>query len=61
LETGGRLLTDVNPGSESGVGIALLAPFVTGSSVVLVIDASLERRERIAAQERVTCQRWAPI
>ena len=29
------------------------------ASVVLVVDASAERRERIAAQERVTCTRWA--
>jgi hypothetical protein len=60
LGSGGRLLTDLNPASEAGIGIALLAPFVTASSVVLVVDASPERRERIAAQERVSCQRWAP-
>jgi hypothetical protein len=60
LENGGRLLTDLNPASEPGIDIALLAPFVTGSSVVLVVGASPERRERIAVQERVSCRRWAP-
>lgn len=55
LGAGGRLLTDLNPATDAGIDIALLAPLVTGSSVVLVVEASLERRERIAAQERVTC------
>jgi hypothetical protein len=60
LEVGGRLVTDLNPASESGIDIALLAPLVTDSSLVLAINASTERRDRIAAQERVTCRRWAP-
>ncbi len=60
LDVGGRLVTDLNPASESGVDIALLAPLVTDSSVVLVVNVSAERRDRIAAQERVTCRRWAP-
>jgi hypothetical protein len=59
LEAGGRLLTDLHPASDAGIDIALLAPLVSGSSVVLVVDASLERRERIGVQERVTCTRWA--
>jgi hypothetical protein len=59
LGRAGRLMTDLNPASEAGIDVALLAPMVTDSSVVLVVDASTERRERIAAQERITCQRWA--
>jgi acyl-CoA synthetase (AMP-forming)/AMP-acid ligase II len=59
LGQGGRLLTDLNPANEAGVDIALLAPLVTGASVVLILDATTERRERIAAQERVTCTCWA--
>jgi hypothetical protein len=59
LQKRGRLLTDLNPASEAGVDIALLAPLVTGASIVLVLEASVERRERIAAQEMVTCTRWA--
>ena len=58
LTPGGRLLTDLNPASVSGIDAALLAPLVTGSSVVLLVNADPERRERIAAQERVTCSRW---
>ena len=58
LIPGGRLLTDLNPASFSGIDAALLAPLVTGSSVVLLVNADPERRERIAAQERVTCSRW---
>jgi hypothetical protein len=59
LGRGGRLLTNLNPASEAGVDIALLAPLVTGASVVLNLDPTPERRERIAAQERVTCTHWA--
>jgi hypothetical protein len=58
LLPGGRLLTDLNPASVSGIAAALLAPLVTSSSVVLLVNADPERRERIAAQERVTCSRW---
>lgn len=59
LEAGGRLLTDLNPASEPGVDVTMLSTLVTGSSVVLVADASTERRGRIATQERVTCTHWA--
>jgi uncharacterized protein (TIGR03089 family) len=56
LRPGGRLLTDVNPASTDGLDVALLAPLVTGSSVVLLPDSSDARREAVAAQERVTCE-----
>ncbi|MEJ7629678.1 MAG: TIGR03089 family protein [Nocardioidaceae bacterium] len=55
LGAAGRLLTDADPASDAGIDAALLAPFATGSSVVLLLHASRERRERVATQERVTC------
>lgn len=58
LEPGGRLVTDVLASSSAGLDIALLAPLVTAASVVLVTGASVERRERIAEQERASCRRW---
>lgn len=59
LEPGGRLVTDLNPADPAGLDIALLAPLVTGSSVVLLVDVPPARRARLTAQEQVTCSRWA--
>lgn len=59
LLPGGRLLTDFDPASTTGVSTTLLAPLVTDSSVVLALSASPERREHIATQERVTCRHWS--
>lgn len=59
LAPGGRLLTDLNPADPAGVTAALLAPLVTGSSVVLLVNASEARRAAVAEQERVTCARWS--
>lgn len=54
----GRLLTNHSPADATGLDIALLAPLVTGSSIVLLIGASDERRGRVADQERVTTSSW---
>lgn len=59
LAPGGRLLTDLDPVSGSGIDVALLAPLTTGSSVVLLLNATVGRRERVASQERTTCSRWS--
>jgi len=50
---GGRLLSEANPASPSGLA-SLTEPLACGGSLVLVAHASAERRERIAAAERVT-------
>jgi uncharacterized protein (TIGR03089 family) len=59
LAPGARLATDVNPATPSGLVITLAAPFVSGSSVVLLANTSTRRRRLIADQERVTCEVWA--
>ncbi len=59
LQAGGRLATDLNPMTTDGLVAALLAPLVTGASLVLVVKADGMRREVIASQERVTCQLWS--
>jgi len=56
LTGGGRLLSEANPASPSGL-VSLIEPLAYGGSLVLVAHASVERRERIAADERVT-DRW---
>jgi uncharacterized protein (TIGR03089 family) len=56
LDGGARLLTDLNPVDPTGIDIALLAPLVTASSVVLLVNAAAGRVELVAAQERVSCQ-----
>ncbi|MEP6666430.1 MAG: TIGR03089 family protein [Nocardioidaceae bacterium] len=58
LSAGGRLATDINPMTGEGLAVSLLGPLVTGSSVVLVVNADVPRRDVIASQERVTCQAW---
>jgi uncharacterized protein (TIGR03089 family) len=50
---GGRLLSEANPASPSGLA-SLTEPLACGGSLVLVTHTSAERRERIAADERVT-------
>ncbi|MDX6308946.1 MAG: hypothetical protein QOI06_1992 [Nocardioidaceae bacterium] len=59
LTRGGRLLTNLNPAVSSDIAVALLAPLVTNSSVVLLLNASDDRREVVATQERVTCTSWS--
>lgn len=59
LAPGGRLLTDLNPTSPEGLDVALLAPLATGSSVVLLLNATEQRRIEVASQEQVTCRRWS--
>ena len=58
LADGGRLLSEANPASPSGLA-SLTEPLARSGSLVLVTRASAERRERIAADERVT-GRFAP-
>jgi uncharacterized protein (TIGR03089 family) len=55
---GGRLLSESNPASPSGLA-SLTEPLTRGGSLVLVAHASPMRREQIAADERVT-DRFAP-
>jgi uncharacterized protein (TIGR03089 family) len=49
-----RLLTDANPCSSDGYATALLAPMVTGGSVVLVRNPDPGRTGKRVAQERVS-------
>ena len=55
LSGGGRLLSESNPASPSGL-VSLTEPLASSGSLVLVVNASVERRERIAADERVTAR-----
>jgi len=58
LTDGGRLLSEANPASPSGLA-SLTEPLARSGSLVLVAHASAERREQIAIDERVT-DRFAP-
>ncbi|MBA2444326.1 MAG: TIGR03089 family protein [Nocardioidaceae bacterium] len=58
LRPGGRLITNANPADPTGLVSALVAPLVTGSSVVLVVGAGAAARTRIAAQEHSDCALW---
>ncbi|MEJ7743342.1 MAG: TIGR03089 family protein [Nocardioidaceae bacterium] len=58
LEPGGRLITDANPADSTEVVDALVAPLVTGSSVVLVAGADAATRGHIAEQEQAGCSLW---
>lgn len=58
LRAGGRLITDVNPADPTGLVKTLVAPLVTGSSVVLVVGADASTRTRIAEQEQADCALW---
>jgi uncharacterized protein (TIGR03089 family) len=53
LTDGGRLLSDANPASPSGLA-SLTEPLARSGSLVLVAHASAERCDRIATDERVT-------
>ena len=61
LAAGGRLATDLHPLTDPGLATALLAPLVTGSSVVLLAPAGSDRRERVADQERATATAWTEL
>ena len=50
---GGRLLSESNPASPSGLA-SFTGPLSSNGSLVLVVNASVERLARIAADERVT-------
>jgi uncharacterized protein (TIGR03089 family) len=52
---GDRLLSEANPASPSGLA-SLTEPLMSNGSLVLVAHLSDERRERIAADERVTAR-----
>lgn len=58
IQPGGRLVTDANPASASGLVSALVGPLVTGASLVVVTNADAANRERIADQERATAADW---
>ena len=59
LTSGSRLATDLLPTAADALAAVLVAPLLSGSSVVLVAPAGTSRRERIAAQERATVTAWA--
>jgi uncharacterized protein (TIGR03089 family) len=52
---GGRLVSEANPASPSGLS-SLTEPLVSHGSLVLVANVSAERLERIAADERTTAR-----
>jgi uncharacterized protein (TIGR03089 family) len=55
LTGGDRLLSESNPASPSGL-VSLTEPLASSGSLVLVVNASVDRRELIAADERVTAR-----
>ena len=55
LTDGGRLLSEASPASPSGLA-SFTEPLARSGSMVLVAHASEERREQIAADERVTAR-----
>ena len=59
LTDGGRLLSETSPASPSGLA-SFIEPLARSGSMVLVTHASEERREQIAADERVTA-RFDPV
>jgi uncharacterized protein (TIGR03089 family) len=52
---GGRLLSESNPASPSGL-VSFTGPLSSNGSLVLVVNASEERLARIAADERVSAR-----
>jgi uncharacterized protein (TIGR03089 family) len=52
---GGRLLSESNPASPSGL-VSFTGPLSSNGSLVLVVNASVERLARIAADERVSAR-----
>lgn len=59
LRAGGRLATDLNAADPAALATALAAPIAASASVVLVVNATPERRAAIAEQERVSCEVWS--
>ncbi len=59
LRPGGRLATDLNAAEPTDLVTALAAPIAAAASVVLVVNATPERRALIAEQERVSCEAWS--
>jgi uncharacterized protein (TIGR03089 family) len=59
LTGGGRLLSEANPASPSGLA-SLTEPLAGSGSLVLVVHGSAERVEQIAADERVTARLPSP-
>jgi uncharacterized protein (TIGR03089 family) len=55
LTDGGRLLSEANPASPPGLA-SLTEPLARSGSLVLLAHASAERRDQIAADERVTAR-----
>ncbi len=55
---GGRLVTDLNPSRMSGLSVGLVAPLVTGCSIVLLTRCDALARASIADQERATVAAW---
>ncbi len=55
ITDGGRLLSETSPASPSGLA-SFTEPLARSGSMVLVTHTSEERRERIAADERVTAR-----
>jgi uncharacterized protein (TIGR03089 family) len=55
---GGRLLSESNPASPSGLA-SITGPLSSSGSLVLVVNASVERLARIASDERVS-ERFDP-
>jgi len=53
VSDGGRLLSEANPASPPGIA-SLTEPLARSGSLVLLAHVSPERREQIAADERVT-------
>jgi uncharacterized protein (TIGR03089 family) len=55
VHDGGRLLSESNPASPSGL-VSFTGPLSSSGSLVLVANASVDRLARIAADERVTAR-----
>jgi uncharacterized protein (TIGR03089 family) len=55
VAAGGRLVSEANPASPSGLS-SLTEPLVSHGSLVLVANVSAERLERIATDERTTAR-----
>lgn len=55
LSRGGRLLSEANPASPSGLA-SFIEPFARAGSLVLVAQADPERLDAVAAAERVTAR-----
>ena len=58
LAPGDRLATDLDPTGVPTLVTSLVAPLVAGASLVLVVNATPERRAQIVEQEKVTQTVW---